>query len=449
VTRTILVADDSPTMQRRASSLLIAEGLEVVTVSNGVAAINKLPTVRPHLILADVSMPGKDGYEVCEFVKNSAEMSHIPVLLIFSELEPYQADRGKQVRADGCVKKPFNHDDLIATITKFLAQTELLRPAVPLSAPFSAELELGPAVELVEAAPEPMAQPEFNLAALSEGVALTEPSDENAHGTSIQQDQEAISELDPQISESQAENAPIPVQNVSLVDKMTAVGLDKSAETSPMSEPNGDRVPMDSEAATSEAAIIFRTFPEMTVQSEGSEADREVAHVTPDAPSEDRSIHRREFVAEPEPAVVQSETERAAGSEPEPAGLEPETAPPPEVSLEEPAPVAEYPFGAAEPQAASIAEGEELSPISDFSPGVPAPQAALSELEAEKEFSLPGEAVTPEAAKVERLNPELICTIVRKVVLKMSPPALGSEVLEDITRRITSELTAELDSVSS
>ena len=62
--RTILVADDSPTIQKKASGILTGEGLDVVTVSNGVAAVKKLPTVNPLVVLADVSMPGKDGYEV-------------------------------------------------------------------------------------------------------------------------------------------------------------------------------------------------------------------------------------------------------------------------------------------------------------------------------------------------------------------------------------------------
>ena len=69
--RLVLVADDSPTHQRRASGILTGEGLEVLTVSNGVAAIKKLPSINPALVLADVAMPGRDGYEVCEFVKNS------------------------------------------------------------------------------------------------------------------------------------------------------------------------------------------------------------------------------------------------------------------------------------------------------------------------------------------------------------------------------------------
>ena len=122
--RLILVADDSPTIQKRAQGILQGEGFEVETVSNGVAAIKKLPKLQPILVLADVSMPGKDGYEVCDYVKTSADFHHVPVLLVASDLEPYDEPRGAQVGADGIIKKPFTPHDLIAMVAKFVALGE-------------------------------------------------------------------------------------------------------------------------------------------------------------------------------------------------------------------------------------------------------------------------------------------------------------------------------------
>jgi len=128
VGRLILLADDSPTIQRRAQTILEDEGFEVETVSNGVAAIKKLPQMHPVLVLADVSMPGKDGYEVCDYVKTSADLHHVPVLLVASDLEPYDELRGAQVRADGIIKKPFAPHDLIAMVAKFAALGEASAP---------------------------------------------------------------------------------------------------------------------------------------------------------------------------------------------------------------------------------------------------------------------------------------------------------------------------------
>ncbi len=122
--RLILVADDSPTIQRRAQTILEGEGFEVETVANGVAAIKKLPKMQPVLVLADVSMPGKDGYEVCDYVKTSADLHHVPVLLVASDLEPYDELRGAQVGADGIIKKPFAAHDLIAMVARFAAHDE-------------------------------------------------------------------------------------------------------------------------------------------------------------------------------------------------------------------------------------------------------------------------------------------------------------------------------------
>ena len=126
--RTILVADDSPTIQKKASGILTGEGLDVVTVSNGVAAVKKLKAISPLVVLADVSMPGKDGYEVCEFVKGSAEHRHVPVVLIFSDMDTYEEARGASAQADGRIRKPFDGAELIAIVSKFVAQAEAAAP---------------------------------------------------------------------------------------------------------------------------------------------------------------------------------------------------------------------------------------------------------------------------------------------------------------------------------
>jgi len=140
VPRIVLVADDSPTIQKRALGILKGEGFDVETVSNGVAAIKRLAVLHPVVIIADVSMPGRDGYEVCDFVKKSAEFSHVPVLLVASDMEPYDDARGAEVRADGIIKKPFEAHELISIVERFAARFEaetptLAPPVAPSEAP--------------------------------------------------------------------------------------------------------------------------------------------------------------------------------------------------------------------------------------------------------------------------------------------------------------------------
>ncbi len=183
--RTVLVADDSPTIQNKAKGILTGEGLEVVTVSNGVAAIKKLPQVKPLLILADVAMPGRDGYEVCQFVKSSPDLSHIPVVLIFSDADPYNEDQGTKVHADGRIKKmaagkPFDPEELISTVSSFLAKAEAPNPsAVDTVVP---TLQPTMVTEPVDEEPKARVKKSLDLSSLPQGVAFAEPgTEEPAH----------------------------------------------------------------------------------------------------------------------------------------------------------------------------------------------------------------------------------------------------------------------------
>jgi CheY-like chemotaxis protein len=173
----ILLADDSPTIQRRAQGILQGEGFEVETVSNGVAAIKKLPKMQPVLVLADVSMPGKDGYEVCDYVKTSAVLHHVPVLLVASDLEPYDELRGAQVGADGIIKKPFAAHDLIAMVAKFAALGEASACPPALAGTFVTSSPVAPP-EVFPMGSEPegaTGRHEPDLAALSAGMAWAGP----------------------------------------------------------------------------------------------------------------------------------------------------------------------------------------------------------------------------------------------------------------------------------
>ncbi|MGH9343324.1 MAG: response regulator [Terriglobia bacterium] len=128
MSRTVLVADDNLTVQRMASEILSEQGMDVVTVANGMAAIKKLPDVKPLVVVADVDMPGKNGYEVCDFVKSQPELGYVRVLLVVSDTDPLDGGRGAEVRADGIVKKPFDRQEFISIVVKSLDEALALRP---------------------------------------------------------------------------------------------------------------------------------------------------------------------------------------------------------------------------------------------------------------------------------------------------------------------------------
>src|SRR5262245_59438576 len=118
----ILLADDSITIQKVIELTFSDEDFEVVTVGNGRLAIEKAQEVRPDIVLCDIIMPEKDGYEVCDFIKKTAALSHVPVLLLTGAFEPFDQERASRVGCDGFLAKPFEPQTLIAKVKDLLNQ---------------------------------------------------------------------------------------------------------------------------------------------------------------------------------------------------------------------------------------------------------------------------------------------------------------------------------------
>jgi CheY-like chemotaxis protein len=105
--RKLLLADDSVTIQKVVDLTFTDEGLEVITVSDGQQAWEKLQEVVPDIVLADVFMPGLNGYQLCEQIKQSERFSHIPVMLLVGSFEPFDEAEARRVGADDHLTKPF------------------------------------------------------------------------------------------------------------------------------------------------------------------------------------------------------------------------------------------------------------------------------------------------------------------------------------------------------
>src|SRR5690348_3400840 len=99
------------------------QGIDVVAVGNGEAAVRKISDVRPDLVLADVFMPVRNGYEVCQYVKSDPSLAHIPVILLVGAFDPLDEQEAQRVGADGVLKKPFvPPDPLISMVKSALAR---------------------------------------------------------------------------------------------------------------------------------------------------------------------------------------------------------------------------------------------------------------------------------------------------------------------------------------
>ena len=129
----LLLADDSVTIQRVIELTFADEDVQVLAVGDGRQAIDRITAERPDIVLADVGMPGCDGYEVCSFVKQAPELAHIPVLLLTGAFEPVDEARATASRCDGVLAKPFEPQQLISKVKTLL--TGRTRPVAAPSAP--------------------------------------------------------------------------------------------------------------------------------------------------------------------------------------------------------------------------------------------------------------------------------------------------------------------------
>ncbi|MBZ5625783.1 MAG: response regulator, partial [Acidobacteriia bacterium] len=117
----ILLVDDSPHAQRMGERILSDEGYEVVTVSNSDSALIRLDDVDPDVVLADTVMPGRTGFEICQYLKMSPRHRHVRVILTAGVLEPLDEAQVQRVEADGTLKKPFEASALLAAVKPLAA----------------------------------------------------------------------------------------------------------------------------------------------------------------------------------------------------------------------------------------------------------------------------------------------------------------------------------------
>jgi CheY-like chemotaxis protein len=118
----ILLADDSVTVQKIITLTFSDEGVDVVTVNNGDEAVNRLQHMRPALVMADVSIPGRNGYEICEFVKTHPVMKDTPVILLVPAFEPFDEARARRIGADFHLTKPFQSIRTLISTVKSLVE---------------------------------------------------------------------------------------------------------------------------------------------------------------------------------------------------------------------------------------------------------------------------------------------------------------------------------------
>jgi CheY-like chemotaxis protein len=158
--KTILLADDSITIQKVVELTFSDDDYRVFCVSNGAQALRKVSEVKPDVVLLDVIMPEKNGYEVCEALKADPATASLPVLLLCGTFEPFDARRAEAAGASGHLTKPFESHALVARVEELMT-ARVLRPGsstparVVIEEETPEDLAEGPAFETPEAPSAP------------------------------------------------------------------------------------------------------------------------------------------------------------------------------------------------------------------------------------------------------------------------------------------------------
>ncbi len=212
--KTILLADDSITIQKIVTLTFSGEGIDVVTVSNGDAALKKIREIHPDLVLADIFMPGENGYELCEHLKNDPELCHTPVVLLVGAYEPFDQNEATRVKADGHLTKPFEIRVLISAVNSLIDAAQQAIAAAASTTP------LEPVPETV---PEPEVAVEWPVEAPSTELPFASEEDFTASSMPVE------TSAEPEKAPAQVEEvAAVPQEMVEAVSEKIPCALEES-----------------------------------------------------------------------------------------------------------------------------------------------------------------------------------------------------------------------------
>ena len=122
MTKKILVVDDEPNIVTALEYLLQKGGYEVLLAQDGEAALKQIEEHLPDLVLLDVMMSLKSGYEVCQRMRERADWQHIKIIMLSAKGREAEVNKGLSLGADLYVTKPFSNQDLVARINELLGQ---------------------------------------------------------------------------------------------------------------------------------------------------------------------------------------------------------------------------------------------------------------------------------------------------------------------------------------
>ena len=129
----ILIVDDTELMQRLISNILVADGYDTITASNGIEGLKKVRAEKPDLVLLDIIMPEMDGFEVCRALRADDGNNLMPIIMLTAQEQEDDKLAGLELGADDYIIKPFNPRELLSRVKNTLRRIDRNRRANPLT----------------------------------------------------------------------------------------------------------------------------------------------------------------------------------------------------------------------------------------------------------------------------------------------------------------------------
>ncbi len=120
MTHRVLIADDEPNIVISLEFMMKREGYEVSVARDGQAALDAIVRDRPDLVLLDVMMPGKSGFEICQAVRADASLAGVKILMLSAKGRDTDLAKGTALGADAYMTKPFSTKELAARVRELL-----------------------------------------------------------------------------------------------------------------------------------------------------------------------------------------------------------------------------------------------------------------------------------------------------------------------------------------
>ncbi len=168
---TVLVVDDSLSVRKVVERTLEAQGLSVLSAASAREAQERIEREPPDLVVCDVILPDRDGFEVCRFVKSHPRAQHTAVLLMSGVVSPRTLEQAAAPRSDDLLRKPFAAEDLVSRARALLRLAAPPAPAAPAPAPVPPALP--PLAPLAPAPPPTAGKPADPLRACLGQIAAT------------------------------------------------------------------------------------------------------------------------------------------------------------------------------------------------------------------------------------------------------------------------------------